>query len=306
MGNQSILVINSNEDSTILKGICSELRIRILQCLRDESLNVNDLAKLLGIPQSTVAINVQILEKASLIRTETVKAKKGSQKICHGLYQEIVLQFPNSKKDEKNSIEVEMPIGLFTGFEVSPPCGMCSTESIIGFLDVPDEFLNPERMKAGLLWFEKGFVEYKFPNNSLYKGTPVRRLELSAELSSEIPGTNPELQSDITLWVNDVEIGYWTSPGDFGDKRGKLTPSWWKLEGSQYGLLKQWSVTNEGSFIDGVQISGVRLSDLKLDEHHSIRVRIGVKETAAHMGGINIFGKGFGNYDRNILLRLYF
>ncbi len=306
MGNQSILVINSNDDGDILRGICSELRIRILQCLRDESLNVNDLSRLLGIPQSTVAINVQILEKASLIRTETVKAKKGSQKICHGIYQEIVLQFPNSKKDEKNSIEVEMPIGLFTGFDVSPPCGMCSTESIIGFLDVPDEFLNPERMKAGLLWFEKGFVEYKFPNNSLYKGTPVRRLELSAELSSEIPGTNPELQSDITLWVNDVEIGYWTSPGDFGDKRGKLTPSWWKLEGSQYGLLKQWSVTDEGSFVDGVQLSGVRLADLKLQDHHSIRVRIGVKETAEHLGGINIFGKGFGNYDRNILLRLYF
>lgn len=306
MGSQSILVINSNEESRILKGICSELRIKILQCLRDESLNINDLARLLDIPQSTVAINVQILEKASLIRTETIKAKKGNQKICHGLYQEIVLQFPKSKKDENNVIEVEMPIGLFTGYDVSPPCGMCSKESIIGFLDVPDEFLNPDRMKAGLLWFEKGFVEYKFPNNSLYKGNSLTKLELSAELSSEIPGTNPDLLSDITVWINDTEIGLWTSPGDFGDKRGKLTPSWWKLEGSQYGLLKQWSVTHDGSFVDGVKISDVTLTDLTLKDHHSIRVRIGVKDTARHLGGLNIFGKGFGNYDRDIVLRLYF
>lgn len=306
MGSQSILVINSNEESRVLKGICSELRIKILQCLRDESLNINDLARLLDIPQSTVAINVQILEKASLIRTETIKAKKGNQKICHGLYQEIVLQFPKSKKDENNVIEVEMPIGLFTGYDVSPPCGMCSKESIIGFLDVPDEFLNPDRMKAGLLWFEKGFVEYKFPNNSLYKGNSLTKLELSAELSSEIPGTNPDLLSDITVWINDTEIGLWTSPGDFGDKRGKLTPSWWKLEGSQYGLLKQWSVTHDGSFVDGVKISDVTLTDLTLKDHHSIRVRIGVKDTARHLGGLNIFGKGFGNYDRDIVLRLYF
>jgi len=306
MGNQNILVITSNEESRVLKGICSELRIKILQCLRDESLNVNDLARLLDLPQSTVAINVQILEKAGLIRTETVKAKKGNQKICHGLYQEIVLQFPKSKKDENNVIEVEMPIGLFTGYEVSPPCGMCSTESIIGFLDVPDEFLTTDRMKAGLLWFEKGYVEYKFPNNGLYKGNTLTKLELSAELSSEIPGTNPDLLSDITVWVNDVEIGFWTSPGDFGDKRGKLTPPWWKLEGSQYGLLKQWSVTNDGSFVDGVQISDVRLENLGLHDHHSIRVKIGVKDTARHLGGINIFGKGFGNYDRDIVLRLFF
>ncbi len=306
MSGQNILVINNTEDSVLLKGICSELRIKILQCLRDESLNVNELAKILNLPQSTVAINVQILEKASLIRTETVKAKKGSQKICHAVYQEIVLQFPKSRTDENNIIEVDMPIGLFTGYEVSPPCGMCSSESIIGFLDVPDEFLNPDRMKAGLLWFEKGFVEYKFPNNSLVKGKPVQKLELIAELSSETPGTNPELLSDITMWINNVELGYWTSPGDFGDKRGKLTPSWWKLEGSQYGLLKHWSVTNDGSYIDGVKISTVCLADLNLGLHHSIKVKIGVKDTAEHLGGINIFGKGFGNYDRNIMLRLHF
>ena len=90
-------------------------------------------------------------------------------------------------------------------------------------------------------------------------------VELSAELSSETPGTNRNWLSDVTVWINGVEIGSWTSPGDFGDRRGKLTPEWWKLEGSQYGLLKNWSVTADGSFVDGVRISDVRIQDLALD-----------------------------------------
>jgi len=161
-------------------------------------------------------------------------------------------------------------------------------------------------MKAGLIWFEKGHVEYKFPNNSLYREKPVSKIELSAELSSETPGTNPKLLSDISVWINDVEIGAWTSPGDFGDKRGKLTPQWWKLEGSQYGFMKQWSVTDSGAFVDGVRVSDVKLADLCLADHHSIRVRFGVKEDAEHLGGMNVFGRGFGNYDKDIVLRLDF
>ena len=55
-----------------------------------------------------------------------------------------------------------------------------------------------------------------------------------------------------------------------------------------------------------MKISEVTLDDLKIPEHHSIRVKIGVKEDAEHMGGMNIFGKGFGNYDQGIILRSYF
>jgi predicted transcriptional regulator len=304
--NPKLLGIDPHHDIETLKGLSSEIRISILNLLSSKSLNVNEIAASLGLPQSTVATNIAMLEEVGLIQTEMVKAKKGSQKMCRAFYKEILIQFVDEKKTDDNVIEVEMPIGLFTSFEVSAPCGLCSPESIIGYLDVPDSFLNPDRMKAGLLWFEKGYVEYKFPNNSLYKDKAIKKLEIVAELSSETPGTDKNWLSDITLWLNTKEIGSWTSPGDFGDKRGKLTPEWWKLEGSQYGLLKRWSVTDDGSFMDGVRISDVTLEDLALSEHHSIRVRIGVKDDAEHLGGLNIFGKGFGNYNQAIILRLYF
>jgi predicted transcriptional regulator len=278
----------------------------LLDILRIQTLNVNELAEVLSLPQSSVATNIGILERAGLVSTEKINAKKGNQKRCSIAFTELLIKFPEEKKERQNSIDVEMPIGIFTNCAASPPCGLCSAENIIGYLDTPDAFLDPDRLKAGLLWMGSGFVEYKFPNNSKYESRKIQKLEVSLELSSETPGTNKHWLSDISMWINDIEIGSWTSPGDFGDRRGAMTPSWWKLEGSQYGLLKHWSVTGEGSFVDGVQISDINLEQLAIPEHHSIRVKIGVKEDAKHLGGMNIFGRGFGNYDQGIILRLYF
>lgn len=297
------MIIRLPRDFRAVKGLASEVRLKILEILRKGEKNVNEIKDEMGLPQSTIATNIMFLEEAGLIETRNVKAAKGTQKICSTLYDEFIVQF-SEPSEAKDAIEVEMPIGLFIEYSVSPPCGMCSTEKIIGFLDMPASFLEPERVKAGLLWFEKGYVVYQFPNNALYQEKPVRRLEVVAELSSETPGTNPHWRSDITLWVNGIEVGTWISPGDFGDKRGTYTPEWWKLEGSQYGLKKVWSVTDAGCYIDGVFVSAVTIADLKLSEQQSVKVKIGIKDDARNVGGLNIFGRGFGNYDQDIVLRL--
>ena len=124
------------------------------------------------------------------------------------------------------------------------------------------------------------------------------------ELSSEVPGTSKNWPSDITIGINGHQIDTWTAPADYGDKRGKFTPDWWKLAGSQYGDVKTWRVTSEGTFRDGRKVSNSALADLALDVHRSIRVSIGVRDDARHPGGVNIFGSGFGNNSRNIVLRL--
>jgi len=130
-------------------------------------------------------------------------------------------------------------------------------------------------------------------------------LEFSLELSSEVPGTNADWPSDISLWVNGNKLGTWMSPGDYGDKRGRFTPIWWKLGGSQYGELTTWRITQRGTFVNDRCISSVTLGALKLEEHHSVRLRIGIDEGVRHPGGINIFGRGFGNHDQDIVMRLH-
>lgn len=300
-----LYMIEAKDSLPVLSALASEPRLAILELLDGRKLSVNDVSKELSLPQSTVSTNIKILEEAGLISVETAAGKKGMQKLCSLPYDEIVIQLPGVKKEfSQDIIEVAMPIGLYTDFEVNPPCGLCSREEIIGFLDVPDSFLNPKRAVASLIWFERGFMEYKFPNN-LKGNATLERLEISMELSSEVPGTNTDWPSDITVWVNGVELGTWTSPGDYGDVRGKLTPDWWKLAGSQYGLLKHWNVTDEGTYIDGMKVSNITLNEVDVRGHSSVKVRIGIKENAVNVGGINIFGRGFGNYDQDIVMTMH-
>jgi predicted transcriptional regulator len=303
---KEVLVIDPVERQDLIRGLASEVRVAILKLLRTSGpKNVNEIAVELGLPQSTASLNLKILEDCGLVYTESQRARKGSQKLCHSAFQDILISFSEPVAEKlKDTIEVSMPLGLYTQFEVTSPCGLCSRDGVIGLLDVPDTFLDPGRMKAGLLWFTRGFVEYQFPNNTLLKKAKPRAIEFSMELSSEVPGTSPNWPSDIFMQINGVEIGTWTSPGDYGDKRGRFTPDWWKLAGSQYGKLKNWRVNGDGSFVDGVKISDVTLDDLDLNKHRSIRMRIGVKDEAEHPGGINIFGSGFGNYDQDIILRI--
>lgn len=254
----NILIVDTEKDANILKVSSTEIRIRILELLNGKKLNINEIARALNIPQFTAAVNIKVLEEAGLTKVGNKKGERGLQKLCSFQYSGIVVSFPSTTEEisQADLIEVEMLLGLYTKFDISSPCGLCSPEKIVGFLDSPDSFWNPKRVKAGLLWFGKGFVEYKFPNNALYKSKPLLKIEVIMELSSEILGTNRYWPSDITLWMNEVEIGTWTSPGDFGDKRGRFTPLWWKLEGSQYGLLKSWMVTEEGSFVEGGEKNG--------------------------------------------------
>ncbi len=142
---RNFLVVDPEEGLEVLKGLASPIRVKILKLLHVEGpLNGNDIAERLELPQSTVSTNIQILETAGLIRTETQKARKGNQKICHSMFDEVLVMF---KEDiaplGKNTIEVAMPLGLYTSCEVTAPCGLCSTEGIIGLLDVPNTFLDP-------------------------------------------------------------------------------------------------------------------------------------------------------------------
>jgi predicted transcriptional regulator len=125
--------------------------------------------------------------------------------------------------------------------------------------------LSQKRIYAQLIWFRRGYLEYRFPNR-VPRGSLIRNLELSMEICSEAPLHNPDWPSDITLWINGKEVGTWTSPGDFGGERGLLTPQWWGSENTQYGLLKTWRVHTDGSYIDGRRISQLTVDELELDD----------------------------------------
>lgn len=204
---------------------------------------------------------------------------------------------------EVDHIELEMPVGAFVNHDVVSPCGMAGADSVIGRLDDPVLFYSPERYQAQLVWLTHGFLEYRFPNHSYQRDNP-KSLQLSLEICSEAAPSAAEWQSDIFLEINGRRIGQWTSPADFSDKRGNLTPAWWPDWNSQYGLLKVWHIDAGGSSIDGRIMSSVTIAQLKLPEKPFIAVRIGVDDEAENKGGLNVFGRGFGNHPQDIVLQI--
>ena len=46
------------------------------------------------------------------------------------------------------------------------------------------------------------------------------------------------------------------------------------------------------------------LEQLDLMRYPCVTVRLGIKEDANYQGGINIFGKHFGDYDQNLVLTM--
>ena len=150
---RNFLIVDPEDGIEVLKAFASPARVRVLKLLHTKgALNVNEIAQALDLPQSSISANIQVLEEAGLIRTETQRARKGNQKICHTLFDEVLVMFKDDPRStDGNTIEVAMPLGLYTSCEVSAPCGLCSALGIIGLLDVPDTFLDPGRMGAGLI-----------------------------------------------------------------------------------------------------------------------------------------------------------
>ena len=287
----------------VLKALASEPRLRILRYLGDRVVAVNRIAQDLGLPPSTAAMHVAELEQAGLISCELRPASRGLRKVCSRTYDEIVVGLPRGDRHARRSYELSMPVGAYSDVKVEPTCGLAGPTGLIGLMDDPASFYEPDRLTAQLVWFRAGHVEYLFPNR-VPPGSTISALAVSAEVCSEAPLHDPDWPSDLSLWVNGVHLGAWTCPGDFGGTRGRLTPSWWDDRDSQYGVLKRWRITPEGSTIDGVALSDMTLPALGLRAGEPIAVRIGIHPDAVNVGGINIFGRGFGNYPQDVNLRI--
>lgn len=284
----------------VAKALSGDVRVRILEALGRQPMSISQLAEALGVAQPTISINVQILEQAELV----VSAPGANrEKICSVTCRSILLELPTQPGEGLHPVEeIHMPIGMYSICSVSPPCGMVGRDaSPIGSPDDPRAFYRPERTEAALLWFaEAGYVEYYFAN-PLPPSVELEELCIRAEACSEAPGFREDWPSDITVSVNGLPVGTWTSPGDFGERQGKLTPDKWK-GGTQYGQLTEWRVTREGSFVNGVAAEPTAIAGLSLAFDKPIRVRFEVREDAANPRGLNLFGSGFGDYPQDIVL----
>lgn len=287
----------------IFKALGSKIRIDIIKLLLEKKeMNMNELAAELKITNGALTSHIKKLETCGIITISNESSGHGNQKICSLHQDKILIEF-DASEDFQNVFTTDLKIGHYSDYLVYPTCGLASANALIGEVDDTRYFAHPDRYNADILWFTKGYVEYEIPN-FIPHSQKITQIMISAELASEAPGVNDAWPSDISFYLNNVYLGNWLSPGDFGDVKGIFTPDWWFPNWNQYGLLKLLVINKKGTFIDGLKISEINIQDFNLDFRSKIKFRLAVNDDAEHVGGLTIFGKSFGNYNQDIKISI--
>ena len=290
----------NQKNLSYFQALSSETRIKIIELLQQENLSINEISQRLEISSAMVTKHISILEENHIVESTLKKGIRGRLKICELKKENITLIFnPNKEQFRENVIKKELPIGSFYDFQVTAPCGLTTTEKLVGFADDPGVFYYQEKSEIQLLWFTEGILHYHIP---IFDVTirEVKQLEITLEICSEHPGYKMHFPSDIFFEINHLPLGKYTSPGDFGNRKGVLTPTWWDL-GTQFGRLVSLRVDDTGTYIDEKKVSGTTIQQIIQEEQGRNVLDFSIATGQGEFnGGLNLFGKEFGDFTQDI------
>jgi predicted transcriptional regulator len=334
--------IEGRNVARIVKALSNDYRIAILEMLGEEDTTIQSIMARLKLSKTAVLTHLNSLETAGFISSELVRGSVGNQKLYHKEYDRLIFNFSPGKENEQEEqyYEIAVEIGNYFDFRVYPPCGLAKREHIIDKWDDPSVFFHPDRISARLLWGALGFVEYRIPLNIPFETDGFSRIEIILEASAQgdLP-THRQLrlpasvnrahlrdgESSLSFSLNGVgiaectvhEFSRTTTKGGLTGAKGKYTPGWWR--GSNYGELLTIIIDGEGTAVNGQKASSVSLSqifppgffaeqgeqseELRSDAYLSLRIE--VKGDAPCIGGFTLYGRGFGNFDQDIIIRFY-
>jgi predicted transcriptional regulator len=325
--------------SWVINAISNKARIRIMEMLEDEEMNIQTIQKRLNLSKTAVLTHLKLLEKAGFISTYYLSGASRRQKYCRKEYDRLIFNFTPDKwlgEEPPTYYEINIPLGNFFNFEIFPPCGLATKENVIKRWDDPSVFFSPKRIRASLLWCSYGFVEYRIPLNIPFEDQGFSKLQITLELSSQGGISNHQMlvlpqgflkkhldkysASDITFWLNGIDVAKYTVADEYAlnkERRGKLTPHWWI--GSNYGELINIEINHEGTFINDKQASRLNIENilphrvlvknLKMKRMQisgdSLSFRIGFSKKAEHISGFTLYGRNFGDYPTDISVRFF-
>lgn len=281
--------------------LASPIRVKILRQLNDGGKTLSELAQLNMVSFSSVMFHVNLLEKASLVKIIEVKTRKGKTKMIYKgcLHISVSLASLDERKDcSIENFHQSIPVGYFTDAKFGTNNGYVTIKDTKNFYS--DAPFNLNRFDAGIIYTNKGYVEYSF-DNSYAKGKRVVEISFSLEICSETPFYNNEFESLIGFSVNDIELCSYLSPGDFGGRRGKYNPDTLGNQTTQYGCLVKIDINRNGVYLNGILVDVKNnLDKLNIMSNNCIRFKIESKQKDGLYGGFNIFGKNFGDYNQDI------
>ena len=301
--------IEGTKDTTSLaafgKALSSPVRIQMIRLVNKKNMLASEIAAELNLPLSSTIFHLNILEDAGIIQKSFSTKGKGTLHWYTYATNIAVIRFRNSnghlKPENRAPYVHQINIGEYIDAEFSNQCGIATAEKQI-MSENPHNAFVAGRQDAQVIWSEGyGSLLYAIPNDYAQQGK-LNEIKISLEICSEAPGFNNNYPSDITFSINGIEICTFISPGDYGDRYGKFTPSWWYPESTKYGILTNISIRSTGVYLNERLVNkSICLDDLRLEETNKTTFGIEVKKNAQHPGGFNIFGSNFGDYGQHII-----
>lgn len=296
-------ITDENDKERIFGIACAlahPLRLTILEQLLTQPRSITEIAKINKITNSTAIFHLKLMEKAQLVFSRCQPNKKGKTLIFYINFSEIGISTQPKAQSDIHIFTQSAGVGEYVEACFSKYLRIATSDNII-VLEHNDAF-HSCRFDAQLLCTDGGKFTYAF-SNAFAKENTVRRIEFSLELCSESPYFRNDWKSEISFDVNGTEILTYISPGDFGDRRGKLNPPWWANKYTQYGQLVRIAIDREGVWLNGNLSNAITLDCLQLEKSNRLTFSVYTKDDAKYAGGFNLFGKKFGNFEQDIVLR---
>lgn len=286
----------------VYAALASGVRLRMLQILASEPANQRQLAERLGISSAMAGQHLTKLERAGLVTVERVLTVRGAEKRVGLRESSLRADLTRPLVSPPRTAEVSVPIGHYVDFTVTPPCGLATAGGMIGELDDPRYFFDPQRVDAGILWLTEGRITYRVPVFHP-DGTTPEAVVVSMEIGAEAPGFAMEWPSTIHLRLNGRWVGTFDVPGDFGDRPGRLAPAYWQaMRVNQYGVRRVLRVGAGGTTVDGGAVSDVALGDIGLTGDF-LTLELACESRQGSGGGLTLYGREFGDAPQDIVVR---
>ena len=247
-------------------------------------------------------------KSSELIRTETVKAKKGQQKICSARFDEIIVRFEvrGAEARQRTSSRSRCRSASITNCDVSA-----------ALRPLLERGRHRPARRARLLSRSRAACRRRWSGSAAATSSTSSRTMPSSSTRGRFgrvlhgaflggAGHQPQLAVRHHVWVNDVAVGTWTSPGDYRRQARRLHAA--LVEARRLAIRQAEDLADQ----QGRHLRR-RRAHLRRDASTSSTCRGTTRSACAsastrkaeHPGGVNIFGKGFGNYDQDIIMRLH-
>ena len=296
----------------IADALSHPIRLEMLKVLQHGAKSIPELAEMFDLSITNCIFHANILEKAKLINITLLHHGKTNKKVrvCTRLLRKFNVniflgdnkQFPGPNKEIFN---YSCRVGEFIDISPNVNASFATKEKV--FFGTWKGIYSSNRFDAEIIWSDGGVITYAFPNDFTVVGE-IEELNLNLEMCSETLDHDNLHQSDITFWINDVELFTYHCPGDYGDRKGLLNPEYWSKNKNvlptQYGDYLHITIKKSKIFLNEVVVNDrFDINDLNLSNGNKIKLTIGNKKGCDHPGGWNIFGKGFGDYPIDIELQ---